>query len=194
MCNQIHRHTDYLNTPRLIRDQNANTVWRNDNTELFRRFGAERMRGPMMKRWLLFGLGVVACAVFFAAGCYVSLESSRTEIGERALGGFMQGLSALSYLDKENIDGARHSLRVMLDGDLLTMSRYGTPLFDAYSGEKNPGAKQRLLLQYDDIRKKYPPIEYSDGGAMNRDVDAVLNSARNSLGNQGKDSKGSITK
>jgi hypothetical protein len=135
------------------------------------------MKNSARKRWLLIGLGVVTHSLFFAAGYYISLEHSKRDVGERALGSFMQGLAALSYIENGNIDGARNTMRIALDGDLLTMSQFGTPVFDTYSASKNPGAKARLLLQYDDIRKKYPPIEYSDGGVMNREVDQILNSA-----------------
>jgi hypothetical protein len=126
-------------------------------------------------------LGLVSHAALFGAGYVSSQQRSRAEVGERALGNFMQGLAALAYLEKGNTDGARNSLRVMLDGDLVTMSTYSTPAFDAYSAEKNPKAKQKLMVQYDDIRKKYPSVEYGDAGAMNRNVDELLASARKSL-------------
>lgn len=136
------------------------------------------MKNLMRKRWLLIGLGLLTHVLLFVAGYYVSLEHSKADIGERALGSFMQGLATLSYIEKGKVDDARQTLRIALDGDLLTMSRFGTPAFDAYSAGNNPKAKEKLLHQYDEIRKKYPPIEYSDGGVMNKNVDEILNSAK----------------
>lgn len=130
------------------------------------------------KRWITIAITHI---LFFAGGYVLSSTLNRIESGERALSNFMDGLFALSYLEKPDIEGARHMLRVAIDGNLLTAYRYGTPAFDAYTSSHNPNAKNSLLIQYDAIRKKYPPVEYSDGGAINRDVDRILNSARTSV-------------
>lgn len=135
---------------------------------------------PSTRNLLWIGIALISHAAFFAGGYYVASERQKSEAGERALGGFMEGVSALSYLEKGNVEEARHILQVTLDSELITMYRFGTPSFDAYSAEKNPGAKAKWLGQYDDIRKKYPPIDYGDGGAMNREVDQILNLARTS--------------
>lgn len=138
------------------------------------------MKASTWKVLLIVGIALISYTAVFAAGYYISSERDKSEVGERAFGNFMQGLSALSYLEKGNVDDARHILRITLDSDLVTISRFGTPWFDAYSAEKNPGAKARWLAQYDNIRKKYPPLDYSDGGAMNREVDQILDHARTS--------------
>lgn len=116
--------------------------------------------------------------LFFAGGYFLSSTLNRIESGERALSNFMDGLFALGYLEKTDIDNARHMLRVLIDGNLLTAYRYGTPAYDAYISSHDPNSKNSMLMQYDAIRKKYPPIEYSDDGAINRDVDRILDSAR----------------
>jgi hypothetical protein len=133
---------------------------------------------PTRKRWLLVGLLSITHGVIFTGGYLLAWERSRAEIGERALSSFMDGLGALAYLEKGNLPGVRHTLRVTLDGDLITMFRYGTPGFDAYSAETGRDPKSKLLATYDEIRSAYPPIEYGDGGWMNQRVDEIVKSAR----------------
>jgi hypothetical protein len=128
--------------------------------------------------WLWACILVLSHGLLFAAGYYVSSTRSQVELGDRALSNFIDELAALTYLEKGDVDGVRHMLRVSLDGNLLAAYRYGTPVLDS----RRPDAKRKLVLQYNDIRKKYPPIDYGDGGAMNQEVDRALAVLQDSKG------------
>jgi len=124
----------------------------------------------MLFLWIVGGL--LTHAGSFAAGYYLFLNRVHIELGDRALSGFMTDLAALTFLEKGDSTAVRQTLTVELDGHLLDMSRYGTPVFD----KRRPDAKQKLVLQYAQIRKKYPPVDYRDGGVMNSEVGRALQS------------------
>ena len=128
--------------------------------------------------WLPRVLIVVSHCALFAGGYLLASERAREDVGERALNSFTDGLAALSYLEKGNVDEARSVLRISLDGQLLTMFRYGTRKFDAYNVNSGRDPKSKYLNTYDEIRKRYPPIEYDDGGWMNQHIDDILKFAR----------------
>jgi hypothetical protein len=132
------------------------------------------------KLWYLGALLVITHGLFLVGGYQYALTRSKAETGEHALSNFMDGLAVLSYLEKGNLDGARSILRSSLDGDLISMFRYGTPSFDAHYAASGRDPKSKMLAEYGEIRNKYPPIEYGDGGWMNQHVEDILKSAPDS--------------
>jgi len=121
-------------------------------------------------------IGIAGYAAAFVGGYYVSCMRAEVEIGHRALGTLMDELSALGYLEKGDLDGVRHMLRISLDSQVITVHRFGTPEFD----KGMPDARKKWFLNYEAIRKKYPAIDYKDGGAMNREVDRAFDAVRRS--------------
>jgi hypothetical protein len=138
------------------------------------------------KYWLLIA---ATHTLFFAAGYYVSSARNQAESGERVMSNFMDELAALAYLEKQDVNGTRNMIRIAIEGNLLFMSRYGTSAYDAYNASRKPNPKDQLLVQYDTIRKKYPPIDYSDGGLINRNIDEILGAAQASLEKQTADDR-----
>ncbi len=116
-------------------------------------------------------LGILSCVAFFLVGYYMSTLRHDAEVGERALANFHDGVSALGYLEKGDIPNTRKMIQIMVEGNLITSTHYGTPYTDTAT---DGGYKNSLFVHYRDIRAKYPPIEYSDGGAMNHEVEAIL--------------------
>jgi hypothetical protein len=94
----------------------------------------------------------------------------RLALSDHALTDFTDGLAALAYLEKNDLQGANYMLRMQLDGNLLTFTHFGTAPFDV----QMPQAKQQLLVRYKAIRDKHEPIDYAGGGMMNASVDTIL--------------------
>jgi hypothetical protein len=132
------------------------------------------MTGERKKLLLWITAGVLSHALLFVGGYYFASKRMEAEQSDHAIADFIDGLAALAYLEKSDAEGARYILRVSLDGHLLAIQRLGSEQFDA----ARPGARKKLVLQYDKIRGRYPPIDYADGGTMNRKVDSVINAAK----------------
>lgn len=86
------------------------------------------------------------------------------------MGSVIEIVSALGYLEKGDQANARKMLQLSVEGNLLLVSRYGTPVLDWYV----PGAQQKWFQQYARMRKANPLIEYPDDGLMRKKVDEVL--------------------
>jgi hypothetical protein len=126
-----------------------------------------------IERRTLIGVVVALLATHIGSaflGAEWASDRQRLALSDHVLTDFMDGLAALAYLEKNDLQHANGMLRAQLDGNLLTFTRLGTAPFD----EKMPQAKQRLLAVYKAIRDKHEPIDYSDGGVMNASVDAIL--------------------
>ncbi len=83
---------------------------------------------------------------------------------------FINEVSALAYLEKEDFQRANEMLRLSAESNVLLISKYGAPALESQS----PGSTSKWLTRYARIRSKYPPIDYSDGGALNERIEIIL--------------------
>lgn len=86
------------------------------------------------------------------------------------MGTVIESVSAMGYLEKGDQVNAMRMLQISAEGNLILVSKYGTPVLDWYE----PGAKQKWLQRYTRIRHSRPSIDYSDGGKMRAAVDNIL--------------------
>jgi hypothetical protein len=121
------------------------------------------MLSKIMRRVLI----VVGCVVLFGAGW---ISARYFHAGEQAMGTLIELVSAIGYLEKGDQANALRMMQISAEGNVVIVSKYGTPVLDWYE----PKAREKWIQRYARIRHSNPPIEYPDGGAFRKKVDEIL--------------------
>jgi hypothetical protein len=90
--------------------------------------------------------------------------------GEQAMGAFTDSVSAIGYLEKGDKANAVRMMQILSERNVLTVSRYGTPILDWYE----PSARDKWIQRYAEIRSSHPPIEYPGDDTLRQRLDKVL--------------------
>lgn len=121
----------------------------------------------MLKRAGVYFFFAVLVVVAFAAGWFAAL---RLNVGEQALGNVIEVVSAVKFLEKNDRVNAIRTLQLNVEGNLLKVDKYGTPILDWY----DPNAKSKWIQRYADIRGANPKIEYQGGEELGKRVDEII--------------------
>lgn len=133
------------------------------------------MRGGFNVPTLVRGSVLLGLVVFgFSLGYLSSAVRKDTRFAAQAVGDMSIKVGALSHLEQRKIPYARDLLMLSIEDDLLRYLEYRTPLIDS-STER---LKNIALRQYAGIRSKGAPIAYPDGGATQKQIDALLQESR----------------
>ena len=125
--------------------------------------------------WFVGSFALVA-SLAFVSGYFAASMRLSGQLGEMAMGAMMQEVSALAYLERQDMPSAQRMLRMAVESNILAVSKSGTPVLDRYA----PTSRAEWFTRYADIRSKYGSIDYADDGYVNRQLDSILDDARKS--------------
>lgn len=92
---------------------------------------------------------ILAIVLSFGLGYVFSPRNERCQMGEKAMGVFMNELAVLQYLENGDDKRAKSMLINLLDADLVEIMNYGTPELDS----QYPGEKQKYFARFDQLKK-----------------------------------------
>lgn len=121
----------------------------------------------MLRRAGVYFFLAVLVVAAFAAGWFAAL---RLNVGEQALGNMIEVVSAIKFLEKNDRVNAVRTLQLNVEGNLLKVDKYGTPILDWY----DPKAKSIWIQRYADIRGANPKIEYQGVEELGKRVDEII--------------------
>jgi hypothetical protein len=120
---------------------------------------------------------VVALGLSFYIGYDIASSKYKSMIGDKALARFMTEFSTLKYLEKGNDveDNAKMLLLMTLEVNIVDLCDYEPSVVDDIYRKQ----QKKLFLNFSELRKTYPPINYGDGGIFNHRVELCLKQISN---------------
>ena len=110
--------------------------------------------------WFVGSFALVA-SLAFVSGYFAASMRLSGQLGEMAMGAMMQEVSALAYLERQDMPSAQRMLRMAVESNILAVSKSGTPVLDRYAPTSRAECREAEVQRHRDRLRTVVPAHAS---------------------------------